>query len=508
MKQLLAATLCALLLSASAEADRVTYSSPPSSGGGTPVTFVGNTAGSANTYTLASPTPSGFTLTDQYVVCGSISASNTGASTLAVAGTTATAIKKQTPAGFAVLNGGELVLGNQYCLQYNAAGTAYVILNNLGGGVSQAATSTTVTSGQWANWQVFDIQAASQTLTLPVVTTLPTNGGILIKTRGNSVTLTPNAADGINGGTVGASVTVPANYMTAVTTSGTSGTTALSAPLGLVAGTNVTLTPSTNGTTTIAATGGGGGGTIINNSIGGCTLSNDGATPNTKLDISACTAADSTNAAVISAGAFTKTTGGAWASGTGNNGMGNGLTIATSTWYHVCAANNGGTADYYFDTSVSCANRPAGISDTKVRRIGSFLTDGSSNIVAFFQRGDVFVWKTPFTDANNQTYGTTATLVTLTVPPGLPMEARLHAYVSTQTAADNLLIYDPDASTTTSANGNTNCAVPASGSNIINGSCFDTVMTNSSSQVDVVAGQASSTGVYINTVSYRDFRGQ
>lgn len=143
------------------------------------------------------------------------------------------------------------------CLHMSSAGAITATGADCGSGVTQAATTATVTATQWANWQVFDVQAAAQTLTLPVVTSLSTSGGIVIKTEGNSVTLAPNAADGINGGTVGTSVTIPANFTTVVTTSGTSGTTALTAPLGLVAGSNITLTQNSNGTTTVAASGGG-----------------------------------------------------------------------------------------------------------------------------------------------------------------------------------------------------------------------------------------------------------
>jgi hypothetical protein len=86
-----------------------------------------------------------------------------------------------------------------------------------------------------------------------------------------------------------------------------------------------------------------GGVSVLRSYIAGLTLSNDGGTPSSVLDIAAGQAADSGNAVMISIGAFPKSTAGAWTSGTGNNGMGNGLTIANSTWYHVILANNGGT---------------------------------------------------------------------------------------------------------------------------------------------------------------------
>lgn len=154
---------------------------------------------------------------------------------------------------------------------------------------------------------------------------------------------------------------------------------------------------------------------VVNGWINGFTLSNDAGTPNTILDIAAGYAADSTNATMITGTAFTKTTGGAWAAGTGNAGMGTGLTIANSTWYHVFAIINAGNYDVYFDTSATAANKPA--STTAFRYIGSFKTDGSAHIIAFFQFGQQFLWAASVADISAG--GTlSAALYTLTVPLG------------------------------------------------------------------------------------------
>ena len=183
-------------------------------------------------------------------------------------------------------------------------------------------------------------------------------------------------------------------------------------------------------------------GAIPRSYIAGLALSNDGITPNSVLDIAAGQAADGTNAALISSGAFTKSTAGAWASGSGSNGMGNGLTIANSTWYHVILANNGGTPDIYFDTSATGANRPAGISDSKVRRIGSFLTDGSAHILAFVQDGDTFYWSALPQDVSVTNLGTTATLYALSTPLGVKTRPLLR--ISAGTINSSLIISSPD----------------------------------------------------------------
>lgn len=155
---------------------------------------------------------------------------------------------------------------------------------------------------------------------------------------------------------------------------------------------------------------------VIAGYINGYTLSNDGGTPNSILDIAVGSAADSTNAVMINGTAFTKSTAGAWAAGTAGNGMGTGLTIANSTWYHVFAIINAGAFDVYFDTSVTAANKPT--NTTAFRYIGSFKTDGSAHILAFTQVGQFFYWTTAVKDVSSGG-ATTATLVTLgSIPLG------------------------------------------------------------------------------------------
>ena len=74
-----------------------------------------------------------------------------------------------------------------------------------------------------------------------------------------------------------------------------------------------------------------------------------------------------------------------WAAGDDAGGLFSG-SIAVDTWYHVFIIRNDSTGaiDGGFDTSVSAANIPSGY--TAYRRIGSVLTDGSSNIIAFHQK--------------------------------------------------------------------------------------------------------------------------
>jgi hypothetical protein len=97
-----------------------------------------------------------------------------------------------------------------------------------------AATSATVTATQWKNGDVFIVTAASQTFTLPSAATLSSGGNITIITRGVTTTLTPNAADGINGLSINTPQALPADGVFAVTTNGSGGSGTFAVPLGPV----------------------------------------------------------------------------------------------------------------------------------------------------------------------------------------------------------------------------------------------------------------------------------
>lgn len=266
---------------------------------------------------------------------------------------------------------------------------------------------------------------------------------------------------------------------------------------------------------------GGGGGTAMTwsstaitlpNFIGGLILSNDGGSPNTVLDIAAGTATDTTQATYMTIAAFTKSTGGAWAAGSGNNGMGNGLTVAVNTWYHACLANNAGAPDIYFDTSATCANRPVGIADTKIRRLGSFKTAaGTTNILAFVQNNDTFLLGAQVPEFGGAVVnpGTTAVTRTLAgVPTGVVVEAFLN-WDEVNGSNNHFQLISPLAIPDVAATA-TAFTIDASisagnshyGSNI-------RILTNTSAQFRTRQSASGASDQFIVTTSgWRDFRGQ
>ncbi len=222
----------------------------------------------------------------------------------------------------------------------------------------------------------------------------------------------------------------------------------------------------------------------------------------TVLAIAAGECMDSTNVIGISLAAFTKSTAGAWAAGSAGNGMGDGLTIANSTSYHVFAIINAGLADVYFDTSASAANAPSGT--THFRRIGSFKTDGSAQIIDFVQNGDDFLLKTPLV-ALNTTTGSVTTFAT-GCPTGVVMKVRVNVLGTVGSAgARNILVYSPqqNAQTPNTPAGN---MVISWGSSDFQGAASVEIWTDTSGQIVIAPGV--STNLFATLVGWTDTRGR
>ena len=138
----------------------------------------------------------------------------------------------------------------------------------------------------------------------------------------------------------------------------------------------------------------------------------------------------------ITLAAFTKQIDATWVAGSAAGGLSSSLTApVNTTWYHVHAIVVGGSADIGFDTSITAANLIADHSATAYRRIGSVLTDGSANIIAFIQHGDLFDWDVPVADVNANDPGATVVTVAFTVPTGLQIQARIYGWLRDTTPA-------------------------------------------------------------------------
>lgn len=235
---------------------------------------------------------------------------------------------------------------------------------------------------------------------------------------------------------------------------------------------------------------------ILSNYIGGLTLSNDGGTPNTVIDIAAGGASsDDATVYMPLSSAITKTTS-AWAVGSGNGCLDTG-TVANSTWYHIflIERTDTGVVDALCSTSATSPTYPTGY--TVKRRIGSIKTDGSANILAFTQVGSTFYWATPTVDLNTSTLGTTAALETLNVPPGVKVQPICSVTMSN--ASNSVLLTSPDQTDTAPTTANPMTTQP--GASLIEGASITGVtntacpylLTNTSQQIRARASAAGTT---------------
>ncbi len=177
----------------------------------------------------------------------------------------------------------------------------------------------------------------------------------------------------------------------------------------------------------------------------GCTLSNDLSSPNTVIDIAPChTADDSTNAVMQQSAVLAKVVGGAWSVGSGGGCLDTG-SIAPATWYYLfqIERSDTGIVDYLCTASYASPTMPTPYAQK--RYIGPFRTDAGSNILAFTQVGNEFLWAAPPQDVAGATCSTTAASATLTsVPSGYRVQANLRASIAKAVDAPILLLSSLD----------------------------------------------------------------
>lgn len=172
--------------------------------------------------------------------------------------------------------------------------------------------------------------------------------------------------------------------------------------------------------------------------IAGLLVSNDGGTPNTKIDVSAGSATDSTNTQPMAgaAGVINCATVGA-------NGLDAG-SLAASTWYAVfIIGNTGGATAYLASTSYAAPALPTGY--TLFRCVGWVKTDASSHIRQLVCEPDgatVYWADNTNQDVNTAVLGTVAVLQTLvSIPPGVkcrPMMRILSSSVNTMLSSPDM----------------------------------------------------------------------
>lgn len=221
------------------------------------------------------------------------------------------------------------------------------------------------------------------------------------------------------------------------------------------------------------------------------------------LSIAAGQATDANVAALMNLNAaFTKTLA-AWSAGTGNGSLDTGA-LAVNTWYHeyLIRRPDSGVVDLL--TSASSTNPTLPANYTQFRRIGSFKTDVSSNIIGFSQDGDNFYLITSVNNYNAVPGVTSAISVQTSGPLGIQttscLRVRLNASVSSGVALLLTNANESDQAATSSI-----CSIVATSGQTCVGEFR--VQTDFSSKIRVRVNDIGAT-VIINTYGWVDSRGR
>ena len=248
--------------------------------------------------------------------------------------------------------------------------------------------------------------------------------------------------------------------------------------------------------------------TGIRNHIADLTLSNDTDTAN-DINITAGEAADSTNASLLTLSAeTTKRIDATWAAGDDAGGLFTG-SVAADTTYHVfiIKKDSDGSIDAGFDTSLSAANIPSGY--TKYRRIGSIVTNSSSNIINFTQKGNRFIYDVQIQDVAVNPAVNTAVSYALSVPTGLKVNALLYfiCRATNNGALDTFsLITSLDQTDSVPAVGiHSQYFTNGTGDVFMNSSTYLAIRTNTSGQVRTRVSSTIFDVLRIHTVGWIDF---
>lgn len=182
--------------------------------------------------------------------------------------------------------------------------------------------------------------------------------------------------------------------------------------------------------------------TISQNYFTGLILSTAGAS--SSFGITAGSAADTTNAYLMSLGSAINKTTGSWAVGNNQGCLDTGA-IAATTWYYVYAIERVDTNVTDILCSLSATSPTMPTNYTVKRRIGAMLTDGSSHWTKFFERpGLLFYWDVMTSNTSGTFMSTASILATLSVPPGLNVNALFNMQIDAASNNDACVVTDPN----------------------------------------------------------------
>lgn len=176
-------------------------------GGGTFIFLANSVGGTANALTVPTVTPSTFQLVDRYAIYFRPASFNTGAVTINVAGTGAVPFKKISPSGYSDMDAGDFAPGAFVFGIYDATNNVFQSVTTIYE-PKPIVTATGFTVDFSALFNRYVMTAVS-TITLPLLATLPGYFYFEVQAKGGAVTITPNAANSVQGGANGVSYVIP-----------------------------------------------------------------------------------------------------------------------------------------------------------------------------------------------------------------------------------------------------------------------------------------------------------
>lgn len=270
--------------------------------------------------------------------------------------------------------------------------------------------------------------------------------------------------------------------------------------------TNATVTANAQGLITAIATGSSSG-TILPGYLSGASLA---FSTTTAFNVAAGTVTDSTSAVYMTVAALTKTTS-AWSLGNNGGCLDTGA-IAASKWYNVFIVERTDLSAIDVLCSLSPLTPTMPANYTYKRRIGSLLTNGSSQWTNFAQWNDEFRWAAVVADVATTNPGTAAVTVTMSTPLGVIVEGifNTRAYNGSSTDDGRTDFFSPlidDGTSGSNSLFNAGVGATAVAGGQVSGQIR--IPTNTLSQIKYIQpGAVASSVINIGTVGWIDARGQ
>jgi hypothetical protein len=245
----------------------------------------------------------------------------------------------------------------------------------------------------------------------------------------------------------------------------------------------------------------------------GLTIENNGGSPFDTLDINIgrCRSSDNTSDLVLSA-LMTKYANTAWNQGTNAGGLDSGSLGANQTW-HVYVISNLTVVDVIFSQNGISPTLPSGYS--LYRRIGSFTTNASSQVRAFSQIGNRFMYTgRPVASQTGVALGVGGNLISLN---GIPNDLVVKPIIASQITSAVAWAFYESISTypSTDIPGINNTAASTylrqgQAASMVGAYVLE-VYTNTVRQIGIdvsAAISAGASGLYIDVYGWYDDRGQ